>query len=69
MELGDPGYCDVIVHRWERHTGGEAVRGGKQARTSGWQRAGSDRARRKERDAVELNVVELSLAQIADQIG
>jgi DNA modification methylase len=20
----DPGYCDVIVDRWERHTGGEA---------------------------------------------
>lgn len=22
----DPGYCDVIISRWERHTGGEAVR-------------------------------------------
>jgi DNA modification methylase len=22
----DPGYCDVIVDRWERHTGGTAER-------------------------------------------
>lgn len=27
MEL-DPGYCDVIVERWEKLTGGKAVRGG-----------------------------------------
>ena len=25
MEL-DPGYCDVIVDRWERHTGLQAVK-------------------------------------------